>query len=80
VTEYRTILDRFDGALNERFDYYMHHPSGVRYGWNIQSGIFNLLCIKAENYQSGNTIFFKNSGADIVYPDLKFSGASGKNT
>jgi hypothetical protein len=28
VTEYRTILDRFVGALNERFDYYMHHPSG----------------------------------------------------
>jgi hypothetical protein len=43
-------------------------------------GIFNLLCIKAENYQSGNAILFKNSGGDIVYPDLKFSGASGKNT
>jgi hypothetical protein len=28
VTEYRTILDRFDGALNECFDYYMHHPTG----------------------------------------------------
>jgi hypothetical protein len=38
-------------------------------------GIFNLLCIKAENHQSGNAILFKNSGGDIVYPDLKFSGA-----
>jgi hypothetical protein len=43
-------------------------------------GIFNLLCIRAENYQSGNAILFKNSGADSVYADLKFSGASGKNT
>jgi hypothetical protein len=70
VTEYRTILDRFDGALNERFDYYMHHPSGIPYRWNIQSALH-----KAENYQSGNAILFKNSGGDIVYPDLKFSGA-----
>jgi len=28
VTEYRTILDRFDGALYECFDYFMHHHSG----------------------------------------------------
>jgi hypothetical protein len=31
-------------------------------------GIFNLLCIKAENYQSGNEILLKNCGADIVFP------------
>jgi len=29
VTEYRTILDRFDGALYECFDYFMHHLSGI---------------------------------------------------
>jgi len=29
VTEYRTILDRFAGALNEYFDHMVHHEVNV---------------------------------------------------
>jgi len=65
VTEYRTILDRFDGALNERFDYFMHHPTGNPNQW------ISIHCALKEGINGQDFKFLKkNSGAGLFDPKI----------